>query len=66
MDVKELIVINPEILAGQPLFKGTRVPIKTLFDHLEAGVPFEEFLVDFPGVSKEQAVAVLEINNKRP
>jgi uncharacterized protein (DUF433 family) len=64
MELNNLIAIDPEILGGQPVFKGTRVPIETLFNHLEAGVPLEEFLEDFPTVSKEQAIAILEIANK--
>jgi uncharacterized protein (DUF433 family) len=64
MELNELIAIDPEILGGQPVFKGTRVPIETLFDHLESGVPLEEFLEDFPTVTKEQAIAILEIANK--
>ncbi len=55
-----LITIDPEIHSGTPVFKGTRVPVKTLFDHLEAGDPLEVFLDDFPSVSRELAVAVLE------
>ena len=64
MELKDLISIDPEVLAGQPVFKGTRVPIETLFDHLEAGVSLEEFLGDFPTVTREQAIATLEIANK--
>ena len=56
----ELIVVDPEIHSGTPVFRGTRVPIKTLFDHLEAGDPLEVFLDDFPSVSRQLAVAVLE------
>ena len=59
MNIK-LITIDPEIHSGTPVFKGTRVPIKTLFDHLEAGDSLEVFLDDFPSVSRELAVAVLE------
>ena len=55
-----LITIDPEIHSGTPVFKGTRVPIKILFDHLEAGDSLEIFLDDFPSVSREQAVALLE------
>ncbi len=55
---------DPEILGGQPVFKGTRVPIETLFDHLESGVSLEEFLEHLPTVSKEQSIAVLEVANK--
>jgi uncharacterized protein (DUF433 family) len=64
MDVHELITIDSDILGGQPVFKGTRVPLETFFDHLEAGVPLDEFLADFPTVSKEQAIALLDIANK--
>ena len=56
----DLITIDPEIHSGTPVFKGSRVPIKTLFDHLEAGDPLDVFLDDFPSVSRELAVAVLE------
>jgi uncharacterized protein (DUF433 family) len=55
-----LISIHPEIHSGTPVFHGTRVPIKTLFDHLEAGDSLELFLDDFPTVSRAVAVAVLE------
>lgn len=64
MNVQQLITIDTEILGGQPVFKGTRVPVESLFDHLEAGVSLDEFLDDFPTVSKEQAVALLAIANK--
>jgi len=64
MDLRTLITTDPDILGGQPVFAGTRVPIETLFDHLEAGVPLAEFLADFPTVSKAQAVALLETANK--
>ena len=56
----DLITIDPDIHSGTPVFKGSRVPIKTLFDHLEAGDPLDVFLDDFPSVSRELAVAVLE------
>lgn len=55
-----LITVDPEIHSGTPVFAGTRVPIKVLFDHLEAGDPLEVFLEDFPSVSREMAIAVLE------
>ncbi|MEK7671951.1 MAG: DUF433 domain-containing protein, partial [Bacteroidota bacterium] len=55
----DVINIDPEILGGTPVFSGTRVPIETLFDHIEEGVPLDEFLDDFPSVTKEQALAVL-------
>ena len=55
-----LITADPEIHSGTPVFAGTRVPVKTLFDHLEAGDSLEIFLEDFPSVSRQHAVAVLE------
>ena len=64
MELKDIISIDPDVLGGQPVFKGTRVPIETLFDHLESGVSLDQFLNDFPSVTKEQAVATLEIANK--
>lgn len=63
MHIQELITIDNDILGGQPVFKGTRVPVESLIDHLEAGVPLDEFLDDFPTVSKEQAIALLDIAN---
>jgi uncharacterized protein (DUF433 family) len=51
---------DPEILGGTPVFVGTRVPVKTLYDYLEAGDSLDEFLNDFPSVTREQAVAALE------
>ena len=56
----QLITVDPEIHSGTPVFAGTRVPIKTLFDHLEAGDPLEVFLDDFPSVSRDLAIGVLE------
>ena len=64
MEINEIINVDEEILGGQPVFRGTRVPVESLFDHLEAGVSLDEFLDDFPTVSKEQAVALLDIANK--
>jgi len=55
-----VIEINKEILGGTPVFRGTRVAIQTLFDHLETS-SLEEFLAGFPSVSREQAEAVIEL-----
>jgi len=52
---------DPEIMGGTPVFAGTRVPVQTFVEYLEAGDPLDEFLVDFPSVTREQAVAVLEL-----
>ena len=57
----DIINIDPEIQGGRPVFKGTRVPIETLFLHLERGISMDEFLEDFPSVKKEQAIELLEI-----
>ena len=56
-----IIHSDPDILGGTPVFVGTRVPIRTLLDYLEAGDALDEFLDDFPTVSREQAVAALEL-----
>ena len=64
MDLKDLITIDNEIMGGQTVFKGTRVPVESLFDHLEAGISLDAFLEDFPTVTKEQAIAILELANK--
>lgn len=56
----DLIVRDPEILHGTPVFRGTRVPVRALFDYLEGGETLEEFLTGFPTVSREMAIAALE------
>lgn len=61
---QEFIEINPEKLSGTPVFAGTRVPIKNLFDYLEGGDTLEDFLEGFPPVTREQAVSVLEMAAK--
>ena len=55
-----VIVKNPDILGGTPVFRGTRVPIQALFDYLEDGETLEDFLQGFPTVSREAPVAALE------
>lgn len=60
MNRNDLITIDPEILGGMPVFKGTRVPIRTLFDYLENDYSLEEFLECFPSVTRELARQVLE------
>ena len=64
MRIQDIVNIDKEILSGQPVFMGTRVPVDSLFDHLEAGISLDEFLDDFPSVTKEQAVGLLEIASK--
>ncbi len=56
----DLITIDADILGGTPVFKGTRVPVKTLFEYLEDDYPLEEFLTCFPSVTREMACRVLE------
>ena len=56
-----LITNSPERLGGTPVFAGTRVPVQSLIDYLEAGDPLDVFLLQFPSVSRDHAVAVLEI-----
>lgn len=60
MDSIDLITVDPQILGGMPVFKGTRVPIRTLFEYLEDDYSLEEFLECFPSVTREVARQVLE------
>ncbi|MBI5215065.1 MAG: DUF433 domain-containing protein [Ignavibacteriae bacterium] len=55
-----VISISPDILSGMPVFRGTRVPIKTLFDYLECSDTIDNFLLDFPTVKREQVIELLE------
>ena len=64
MKIGEIITIDKEIQSGAPVFTGTRVPIQSLFWHLESGVTIDEFLEDFPSVTKEQVIQLLELTNK--
>ena len=57
---RPIINQDPEILGGTPVFMGTRVPVKALFDYLKAGDDLEDFLDDFPSVQRGQAVALLQ------
>lgn len=57
----QLINRDPDIMSGTPVFMGTRVPVKALIDYLQGGHTLDEFLDDFPSVSREQANAVLEL-----
>jgi len=64
MKINEIISVDKDILGGQVVFSGTRVPVETLFDHLESRISLEEFLDDFPTVSRKQTVGILNIANK--
>jgi len=57
---KPVISCNPDVMGGTPVFAGTRVPIQTLLDYLEASDSIDEFLAGFPSVSREQVIAFLE------
>jgi uncharacterized protein (DUF433 family) len=59
MNQDAFISRDPDVMSGTPVFRGTRVPARTLFDYLSRGAPLAEFLDDFPTVSREAAVAVL-------
>ncbi|HWL93145.1 MAG TPA: DUF433 domain-containing protein [Phycisphaerae bacterium] len=60
MDIRELITSDSDILGGTPVFKGTRVPVKSLFDYLEDNYTLDEFVECFPTVSREMARNILE------
>ena len=57
----DIVTVNPEIMSGAPVFTGTRVPVESLIAHLTAGETVEDFLMGFPSVRREQAVAFLEL-----
>ncbi len=56
------VSIDPDVLSGTPVFRGTRVPVDALINNLEAGLPLDTFLENFPSVTREQAVEVLEFS----
>ena len=58
---ESVVHIDPEIMGGTPVFMGTRVPVQSLFDYFEGGETLDEFLRQFPSVSREQAIAALEM-----
>ena len=59
--MSKVITISPEVQSGEPVFSGTRVPIKNLFDYLKGGDTIDEFLVDFPSVNRDQVVELLSL-----
>lgn len=65
MNVKDLIEVDPEKMSGTPVFTGTRVPINHLFDYLKSGDSLDVFLADFPTVTREQALGVIELMRER-
>lgn len=60
MTIRDIVHSDPEIMGGTPVFVGTRVPVRILLDYLEGGDPLEEFLENYPSVSREQVVAFIE------
>ena len=64
MKISDIITISQEIQSGTPVFTGTRVPIQSLFWHLESGVSIDGFLEDFPSVTKLQVIQLLELSNE--
>jgi uncharacterized protein (DUF433 family) len=64
MKINDVITSDPEILGGTPVFKGTRVPVKNLFDYLEAGDSVDRFIEDFDYIPKESVVAILKFTEK--
>ena len=61
MEWQDVVNIDSEIVSGTPVFRGTRVPVQSLFWHLEKGISIEEFLEDFPSVKKEQCLALIQL-----
>jgi uncharacterized protein (DUF433 family) len=61
---ENIIISDPEILGGTPVFRGTRVPVKNLFDYIETGETIEAFLHSFPTVSREQVMSALELSEQ--
>ena len=59
-DPGAIVTTDPEVMSGTPVFAGTRVPVQTLLDYLEAGDSIDEFLVGFPTVTREQVISFLE------
>ena len=64
MDIKDVVEVDPQKMSGTPVFRGTRVPIQNLFDCLEDNETIERFLDQFPTVSREQALSVLELSKE--
>jgi uncharacterized protein (DUF433 family) len=65
MKAKSIVAIDPEIMSGTPCFVGTRVPARTLIDYIEGSDSLNDFLEDFPTVTREQAIAFLEEASER-
>jgi len=64
--MSQVVIQDPDILGGEPVFAGTRVPARSLFDHLEAGESIDDFLEGFPSVKREQVLDLLEESKANP
>jgi uncharacterized protein (DUF433 family) len=64
MNIRDVVDVNPKRMSGAPCFTGTRVPISHLFEYLESGETLNEFLGQFPSVTRDQALAVLELSKE--
>lgn len=64
MNVKDLVEVDPDKMSGMPVFTGTRVPVNHLFEYLEEGETLDEFLRQFPSVTRDQALGVLELSKE--
>jgi uncharacterized protein (DUF433 family) len=65
LSVREIVLVNPDIMHGTPCFTGTRVPVQTLLDYLAEGATVDAFLADFPSVKREQAAGLLALAQER-
>jgi uncharacterized protein (DUF433 family) len=63
-DLSEILLSDPDILGGTPVFVGTRVPVQSLFEHLKAGDSIDDFLEGFPSVRRDQIIALLEVSSR--
>ncbi len=63
-ELAEVVQVSSEVMSGAPVFRGTRVPVQTLLDHLEAGESLDAFLAQFPTVRREQAIRFLKLASK--
>ncbi len=62
MTTNDVISVDPELMAGTPVFRGTRVPIHSLFEYMENGYSLDEFLESFPAVRREQVISLLQLS----
>ncbi len=65
MNLQEIVSVRPDVMHGTPVFAGTRVPIQALLDYLEAGESLDEFLDDYPSVTREQAIQFIDLAGRQ-